>query len=155
VGRLAATELGAGFVDLDAEVERRAGKSVARIFAEDGEAAFRAFEMEVGGACLDETPGVIATGGGFVAQTAIRGRARSAGLLVYLATPPDEAARRLGGAAGRPLLEGGELTARVASLLAAREALYRESECTVSTSGRSAADVSRAVVSLARARAGW
>jgi shikimate kinase len=155
VGRLAAAELGARFVDLDEEVERRAGKSVARIFAEDGEAAFRALEAEVGNACLDGPPSVIATGGGFVAHDAARTTARSAGVLVYLATHPDEAARRLGGAAGRPLLEEGDLAARVASLLAAREPLYRESECTVPTTGRSAADVSRAVVSLARTRAGW
>jgi shikimate kinase len=155
VGRLAAAALGARFVDLDEEIEGRAGKSVTRIFAEDGEAAFRVLETAVGEACLEGPPAVIATGGGFVVQDASRAQARSAGLGVYLATDPREAARRLGGAAGRPLLEGGELAARVASLLAAREALYLESECTVTTTGRSAAEVCRAVVSLARDRAGW
>lgn len=155
VGRLAAAELGAPFLDLDEAIERRVGKSVARIFEEDGEAAFRALEIQVGATSLDGPPKVIATGGGFVADAAARATARSAGLLVYLATPPHEAARRLGGAAGRPLLEGGELVARIASLLAAREPLYLQAECTVPTSGRGAAEVSRAVVSLARARAGW
>ena len=155
MGRLVAAALDAPFVDLDEEVERRARKSVARIFAEDGEAAFRALEAEVGEACLGGPAGVIATGGGFVSKGVARTTARTAGLLVYLETDPSEAARRLGGAAGRPLLEGGEPTALVASLLAVREPLYRGSECTVPTTGRSAAEVSRAVVSLARARAGW
>jgi len=155
VGRLVAAVLGAPFVDLDEEVERRAGKSVARIFAENGEAAFRELEAEVGDTCLGGPAGVIATGGGFVSHRVARTTARNSGLLVYLETDPGEAARRLGGAAGRPLLEGGEPAALVASLLPAREPLYRDSECTVPTTGRTAAEVSRDVVSLARTRAGW
>jgi len=155
VGRLAAEALGARFVDLDEEIERRAGKPVDRIFAESGEASFRALEAELGAACLSGPAAVLATGGGFVSHGASRTAARRSGLVVYLETEPVEAARRLVGAAGRPLLEGGEPAALVASLLAAREALYRESECTVSTTGRTAAEVSREVVSLARTRAGW
>jgi shikimate kinase len=155
VGRLAAAALGAPFVDLDEEVERRAGKSVARIFAENGEAAFRVLEAEVGEGCLGGPAGVIATGGGFVSHRVARATARISGLLVYLETDPGEAARRLGGAGGRPPLENGEPAALVASLLAAREVLYRDSECTVPTTGRTAAEVSRDVVSLARTRAGW
>jgi shikimate kinase len=155
VGRLAAAALGASFVDLDEEVERRASRSVGRIFAEDGEPAFRALEAEVGAAYLAAPPAVIATGGGFVSQRGARAAARGSGLVVYLETDPGEAARRLGGAAGRPLLEGGDTTALVAGLLAARASVYRRSECIVPTTGRSASEVAGAVVSLARARAGW
>ncbi len=155
MGRLTAAELRAPFVDLDEEIERRAGKPVARIFAEDGEPAFRALEAALGAACLDGPPAVVAVGGGFVAEPASRARARRAGLMIYLETEPDEAARRLGGAAGRPLLEGGKPAVRMASLLATRDGLYREAECIVPTTGRSAAEVSLAVASLARARAGW
>ena len=155
VGRLVAAALGAEFVDLDEAIERRTGKSVPRIFAEDGETAFRALEADVGSAVLRARPAVVAPGGGFAASERTRELARSSGLVVYLETDPQEAVRRLGGAAGRPLLEGGDPERRMASLLAERGALYRESECAVDTTGVPAEDVARRVVSLARARAGW
>jgi len=155
VGRLVAAALGAEFVDLDEAIERRAGKSVPRIFAEDGEAAFRSLEAEVGGAVLRSPPAVVAPGGGFFAGDRTRELARLSGLVVYLATDPKEAVRRLGGAAGRPLLEGGDPEQKMALLLATRGALYDESECTVGTTGVAADAVARAVVSLARDRAGW
>jgi shikimate kinase len=155
VGRLVAASLGAPFADLDETIERRAGKSVARIFSEDGEARFRALEAEVGGAALGGPPAVVAPGGGFLAAAATRAMARRSGLVVYLETEPKEAVRRLGGAAGRPLLEGGDPEARMALLLASRRPLYGEAECTVVTTGLDAAAVARIVTSLARDRAGW
>jgi shikimate kinase len=155
VGRLVAAALGARFVDLDEAIERRAGKSVPRIFAEDGEAAFRALETEVGSAVLTGPPAVVAPGGGFFAGDRTRDLARASGLVVYLETDPQEAVRRLGGAAGRPLLEGGEPEMRMALLLAARGPLYEESECSVGTTGVAVSEVARSVASLARDRAGW
>jgi len=155
VGRLVAAALGARFVDLDDEIARRAGKSVPRIFHEDGEAAFRALEAEVGGAVLAGSPAVVAPGGGFFAGDRTRELARSMGLVVYLETDPQEAVRRLGGAAGRPLLEGDDPATRMALLLATRGPLYDQSECSVSTTGTTADDVARKVASLARDRAGW
>ena len=155
MGRLVAAALGAPFADLDEAIERRAGKSVPRIFAEDGEAAFRALEAEVGTAVLRGPPAVVAPGGGFFAGEGTRELAHSAGLVVYLETDPAEAARRLGDAAGRPLLEGGDQVARMALLLAAREPLYRESECSVDTTAVAVDEVARRVASLARDRAGW
>jgi len=155
VGRLAAAALGAPFVDLDDAIQDRAGKSVERLFAEDGERAFRALEAELGLATFLGTPSVVAPGGGFFVGEVTRTMARGSGLVVYLETRAAEAAARLGGVAGRPLLEGGPVGARIAALLAERAPLYRQSECTVVTDGRTAADVAAAVVLLARDRAGW
>jgi shikimate kinase len=155
VGRLAAAALAAPFVDLDEAIAGRAGKSVARLFAEDGEAVFRALEVELGEAALRGPPSVVAPGGGFFAADVTRSLARGSGLVVYLQTEPAEAAARLGGAAGRPLLAGGPTASRVAALLAERAPWYRQAECRIMTDGRSAADVVAAVVSLARDRAGW
>ncbi len=155
VGRLVAAELRARFLDLDEAIERRAGKSVARIFAEDGEAAFRALEVELGAAALAGEAAVIAPGGGFFAGEVTRAAARGSGLVVYLQTDPADAAARLRGAAGRPLLEGGDVASRIATLLARRAPFYAEAECAVPTGGRTVEQVAAAVVSLARARAGW
>ena len=155
VGRLVAAALGAEFVDLDERIERRAGKSVPRIFAEDGEAAFRRLEAEVGAVVLRSPPAVVAPGGGFFAGSRSRKLARASGLVVYLETDPNEAVRRLGGAAGRPLLEGDAPERKMASLLAARAPFYHGAECAVETTGAAPEDVARRVVSLARDRAGW
>ncbi len=155
VGARVAAELGARFVDVDAEIERRAGKSVARIFAEDGEPAFRALEAELGAAALAGPAAVIAPGGGFFAGEVTRAMARGSGLVVYLQTGAAEAAARVGSAAGRPLLAGGDPASRIAALLAQRAAFYAAAECTVPTDGRSVAQVAAAVASLARDRAGW
>lgn len=155
VGQLVAAALDAPFVDLDETIVRRTGKSVARLFAEEGEGAFRALEAELGEAALRGPPSVVAPGGGFFAGAVTRAMARGSGLVVYLQTDPAEAAARLGGSAGRPLLESGETSSRVAALLVEREAVYREAECTVATGGRSAADVAASVVLLARDHAGW
>ena len=155
MGRLVADSLAASFVDLDELIERRAGKSVPRLFAEDGEPAFRALEAALGAEVLRGPPAVVAPGAGFVAGEVTRRLARGSGLVVYLETTPAAAAERLGGAAGRPLLEGGPTEARIAALLAERAPLYRRSERTVPTDGRGAADVAAAVVLLARDLAGW
>jgi shikimate kinase len=64
VGQAVAARLGRPFVDMDAEIERRAGKPIARIFAEDGEAAFRRWEASICAELGLQRGLVIATGGG-------------------------------------------------------------------------------------------
>ena len=66
VGRILAEQRGVGFRDTDADVEAAAGKSVADIFVEDGEPAFRALERAAVDVALREHDGVLAVGGGAV-----------------------------------------------------------------------------------------
>ena len=66
LGKKMAAEQEKRFVDTDALVEEKAGKSIPAIFAEDGETAFRALEAEVISAVCKERGQVIATGGGSV-----------------------------------------------------------------------------------------
>jgi shikimate dehydrogenase len=68
IGRLVAEKLGRTFVDTDAEIEKKAQKSIPRIFAEDGEAAFRSLETEVLTQFGRQSGLVIATGGGCVTK---------------------------------------------------------------------------------------
>lgn len=68
IGRLIAEETGKIFVDSDAEIEKLARKSIPRIFAEDGEAAFRALETQVLAEWGKQSGLVIATGGGCVTE---------------------------------------------------------------------------------------
>ena len=155
VGRLVAGLLKAPFADFDELIEIRAGKTVARLFAEDGEGAFRAIEASLGAELLAGTPSVLSPGGGFLADPANRHRALTSGYVIYLETSPPVAASRVDDGVGRPLLEGPDALARLERLLGQRRAAYLEAHERVTTDGRTAADVARLVAELARAGAGW
>jgi len=141
--------------DLDEQIVAAAGRSVAAIFAAEGEARFRAIEQAALLAALDSDPQVIATGGGWAAQPgnldAIAGRA----LVIYLSVTPAEAARRLAGAVDRPMLTGGPLEARLDELLGARERWYRLADLEIATGNASPEVVAAGVVTAARQYGGW
>src|SRR5437588_9342018 len=82
IGRLAAERLHAGFVDIDAIVERREGRPIALIFAEKGEAAFREMERKEMEAALAGEPAVIAPGGGGAAESGAIGGAKPHALVI-------------------------------------------------------------------------
>jgi shikimate kinase len=149
VGALAAADLGVRFVDLDVVIERLMGKSVTRIFADDGEAAFRAVEARAGAVALQGPPCVLAPGGGFILDPVTRDRLAGPALTIYLRTSPAEAARRLAPVLERPLLAGADAAQRLQELLDQREAVYRASEQQVTTDGLSARQVADRVVTLA------
>ncbi|MGH2910645.1 MAG: shikimate kinase, partial [Solirubrobacteraceae bacterium] len=104
--RNAAEALGSVAVDVDDVIEERLGKPIARIFAEDGEAAFRAAEerftlelLEAGG--MAPGPGVLALGGGAIESPRVR-EALGRHLVVWIDVDPETAWRRCSGS-GRPL----------------------------------------------------
>jgi shikimate kinase len=154
VGALAARQLGAAFVDVDASIVRREGRPVTLIFAERGEAAFRDMERLEVDAALRREPAVIAPGGGWAAQPGVLARAREAALVVYLRTQPDTATGRVG-PGNRPTLMGGDPLALMRGLLDAREAAYLQADATVDTDGKTADAVATEIVRLAQAHAGW
>jgi shikimate kinase len=123
VGEELAGRLGVPFVDLDTEIEREAGRPVAEIFREEGEAAFRALEAAALVKASTEDPSVVACGGGVVLEPANRITLRNTGVAVYLDVPLEELRRRVEPAADRPLIRReGDLE----RLLASRGPLYRE-----------------------------
>lgn len=68
VGKLLAEKTGKAFVDADAYLVEKAGKSIPEIFAESGEAGFRALESEVLAELGKQSGLILATGGGCVTQ---------------------------------------------------------------------------------------
>jgi shikimate kinase len=102
-GRLAASNLGVSFSDTDEVVARRMGCSVAQLWGDLGEAAFRDMEkVALGG--LADSDGVVATGGGVVLDEENRRTLVNSGKVVWLEASPAVLAVRLEGAEGRPLL---------------------------------------------------
>lgn len=151
VARLCGERLGVPVFDLDTRIEERAGTSVARVFAERGERAFRALEREELFSLLaeiGERRAVVALGGGALLDRETRVLAASQSVAVCLTAEPEEVLRRalLGSVETRPLLVGADPEARIRLLLAERALAYRESHAQVATDGRTAAEVASAVV---------
>ena len=99
VGRELAAALGIPFVDTDELVVAEAGP-IAAIFAERGEAGFRALEEDVVTAAISaaaDSPCVLALGGGAVLSEAVREALRSLPHVVWLAAPPEELWARVAG----------------------------------------------------------
>lgn len=146
VGVVLARRLGVAFTDVDDLIVERAGKSIADMFLEDGEEAFRALESEVVAQALQSVEGVLALGGGSVLAAGTRERLRGhrvVSLLVGLA----DGIRRTGMSTARPLLAGVNPRATFKALLDARMPLYREvATVEIDTNGRSANQVARAAL---------
>jgi shikimate kinase len=143
VGRELAGRYGVPFVDLDAEIERTADASVTEIFADRGEAAFRALEAAALVAASSQDPSVVACGGGVVLEPANRIVLRNTGIAVFLDVPLEVIRSRVAPGADRPLIrEEGDLE----RLLDAREPLYREFAAHVVDASGSPGRVADAIV---------
>jgi shikimate kinase len=135
VGALVAGRLGVAFRDTDDDVVALAGASVADIFVDHGEVAFRAWEELAVVTAMREHTGVLALGGGAVLSATTRGLLTGR-RVAFLDVDAAEAARRVGLARDRPVLALNP-RARLRTLLAERRPLYEEvSALTVSTAGR-------------------
>jgi len=109
VGTRLAKRLGYKFVDLDSEIERQEGRSLAKIFQTDGESYFRAMEVVIGTPLFEAKETVLAVGGGALTNPELLQLALKNSYLVYLEvldawTLYD----RMRGGADRPLLAGVE-----------------------------------------------
>lgn len=129
VAPLLARHLGYGWIDADAVIEERAGRTIREIFAAEGEPGFRRREFDVLCDLLARESLVIAAGGGAILDPRTRVRMREAGPVVWLQAPLEVLAARIAGDATtadrRPNLAGGGLE-EIARLLTLREPLYRE-----------------------------
>jgi shikimate kinase len=145
IGELLAARLGVTLRDTDADVEAALGMTVADIFIEKGEDAFRAAEREAVAAALAGHPGVLALGGGAVIDPITRA-ALAGHTVVYLQVDLSDAARRVGLARDRPLLIEAP-RARLAALLRERRPLYEQvATVVVDTSGRTPDDATTDVL---------
>lgn len=93
--RLAAA-LDYDWVDADVELERRAGRSIARLFAEDGETAFRDLESAVLADLVKRERIVVALGGGVIERPENR-ELLGSGKVVWLTADPRTISARLAG----------------------------------------------------------
>ena len=123
--RTLAQRLGTAVIDTDAEVARRTGCSIAQLWGERGEEAFRDMESAtIARVAGDEAGAVVATGGGAVLSDDNVAAMRRRGAVVWLSGSPETLAQRVGDGSGRPLLERGATPSDLARILFERKDRY-------------------------------
>jgi shikimate kinase len=148
IGQELAKKLGLIFVDMDDLIVERAGKSIPRIFAEDGEDAFREMERKLVGELARENGYVIATGGGVIKNPDNVKALGRHGLLVCLTASPETIFERVKDDTNRPLLNTDDKLATIRKILQEREALYATIDNMVDTSNRTPAEIVAEIVTL-------
>jgi len=141
IGRLLARRMKRAFVDSDHEIEQRCGVSVPVIFDIEGEPGFRAREAQMIAELTAREGIVLATGGGAVLDAESRQRLAARGTVVYLHASPADLYERVRHDKNRPLLATAVPLARLESLYAERDPLYREVADIVVDTGRQSAPV--------------
>jgi len=133
IGRRLAMALDLPFRDADEEIERAAGCSIPEIFAQRGEAEFRAGEQRVIGRLLDQPPHVLATGGGAFMSEETRALIAKTAISVWLRADIDVLIRRVGKRENRPLLKGRNVRDVLTALMVERDPTYALADMVVET----------------------
>ncbi|BBZ14160.1 shikimate kinase [Mycobacterium branderi] len=147
IGRRLAKALGVEMLDTDVAIEAETGRTIADIFATDGEKEFRRIEEQVVRRALAEHDGVVSLGGGAVTTPGVRA-ALSGHTVVFLEITAAEGVRRTGGNTARPLLAGPDRAEKFRALMSQRVPLYRRvATIRVNTNRRNPGAVVRYIMS--------
>jgi shikimate kinase len=146
VGKRLARALGLPFVDADNEIETAAGMTIKDIFELYGEPAFRDLERRVVARLLDDSPRILALGGGAFIDPATRALVRARGLSVWLRVGLDVLVERTARRTHRPLLNRSDPRAVLERLIEQRYPIYAEAELTVDTERGDVEDVVQHII---------
>ncbi len=157
VARLLARRLGWDWIDADVEVELRAGKSIATIFADDGEQAFRDLEEQITAELCRRERTVLALGGGAILRAANRLVLAECQAVVWLQASTKVLTERIAGdattAARRPNLTNHGGRTEIETLLAQREPFYRGcATLEVDTDPKEPAEIADEILAVLEAR---
>ena len=152
-------QLGWAWSDADAELERRAGKTIKQIFADRGEPAFRDLESAVLRDLVNADRQILALGGGVILRPENRQAIAGRGKIVWLRASPETLFSRINSdpttAERRPNLTGQGGLAEIRSLLAERTPLYEEcTDLTMDVENKSPAEIARQIIQALNLLAG-
>lgn len=136
IGRKLSEVLDWPLVDTDELIERRTGKVISRIFAEDGEPAFRAIEAEVARELVRLEHHIISTGGGMIVTEANLRALEKAGAVVLLEATPETIYQRVAHHTHRPLLAKADPRKEIEALLEQRREAYGRVTIKIQTDGK-------------------
>lgn len=133
IGKRLARRLGLSFVDTDAYIEKQQGKSISRIFEQEGEPAFRRMEETVLETLAAEENLLISTGGGIVLSEQNRKLLKERTFLVTLTASPGAIYSRVRGNTDRPLLQEADPYQKIVDMLEARKPYYEIGDIIIPT----------------------
>ena len=146
VGRHVAEQLGFEFIDTDELIQADTGRTIADIFARDGEPAFRALEKQVVQKLSTREKTVIATGGGLPTNAENLAALKSFALVICLWASPEKIWERVKNQSHRPLLHDADPQKKIRELLAVREPFYRQADVLINTDLRSVREAAQQIV---------
>ena len=146
VGRLAARRIGFRLIDSDHEIERLQNRTIAEIFTQEGEAAFRLMEREFIETGHPRERTIIACGGGLVVQPGMLDRLRTKGVVICLHASFETVLERTQRNRNRPLLAVDDPMKRIRELYAEREPIYKQAGTVILTDSRPLNEVGAHVV---------
>ena len=156
VGRIAAKALGFQFLDTDQIIVERSGRQISEIFANDGEAAFRAMETQVIESLMHLRRCIISTGGGAILAARNRALLRSLGYVVCLTASEEVLFERVSRNSKRPLLQTENPRETLSKLITERNALYHETaHWILDTTEISQSDAVEAITEAAKKAFAW
>ena len=144
IGKMIRSRYQIPMVDTDQLIEERAGMSIPEIFASQGEEAFRRMETETLASLLeDDRQMVISVGGGLPLRAENRELLRKLGTVVLLEVTEETVYERIGrDVSDRPMLQKGDVRARIRELMAYRLPYYREAaHLRIQTDGRTPKEI--------------
>ncbi|QYM79940.1 shikimate kinase [Horticoccus luteus] len=141
IGRAVAARVGFQFIDSDHQIEREQAKTIPEIFAEKGEAAFRAMERAFVVEGHPGTRAVVACGGGLVVQPGNLSELQARGVVICLHASVESILARTSRFRHRPLLEVEDPAARIRELYAVRAPIYRRAGSMILTDARPLGDI--------------
>jgi shikimate kinase len=146
VGRLVADQLHFNYLDTDEMIQAATGKTIAEIFAANGEPAFRALEENVCRELAGKTQTVISAGGGLPVAPQNLASLKGHALVVCLWASPAKIWERVRNQTHRPLLHDPDPQGKIRELLAVRQPFYKQADILLNTESRSLREVAQQVV---------
>lgn len=146
IGRMVAETLRFTFVDTDEMIEARMGKTIAQIFANDGEPKFRELERDIVDELAERKKTIISTGGGLPVFGDNLDRLKLHSFTACLWSSPEKIFERVRSQSHRPLLNEPNPLEKIRALLAVREPFYRRADVLVNTELRSAREVAQQII---------
>ena len=131
IGKMLANKLDYNFIDADKMIEIDAGKTINKIFEEDGEEYFRDLEEKITINILEHKETIISLGGGAIINKKIRSSIKKNSYNIYLNVDVDILTMRLQNSKTRPLIYKKNLKKELINLIAIREKFYRKADLIV------------------------
>ena len=131
IGKILANKLNYNFIDVDKMIEIDAGKTIKKIFEEDGEQYFRDLEEKKTINILELKETIVSLGGGAIINKNIRGSIKKNSYNIYLNVNIDILTKRLQNSKTRPLIYKKNLKKELINLIGIREKFYRKADLIV------------------------